>query len=150
MNEQILVVDDDALICELFKAMLQRAGFRPRSVLSGRQAFQELEKAPVDLLLLDIMMADSDGITVLRQIRENPSYANLPIIILTALSEPVNKVRALELGAKRVLLKPIDLNVLVDEVTKVLHEAQAQANPVTLKPLSDQIDERVVPPSEPA
>ncbi|HVO43773.1 MAG TPA: response regulator [Aggregatilineales bacterium] len=128
MNERILIVDDDLLICELFRMMLGRAGYQIRTALSGRQTFDELEKSPVDLILLDVMMADSSGIEVLRQLRADARYVRTPIIIVTAMTESSNRRRSVELGANSVLFKPVDPEQLVSEVFKVL-DARHQDHP---------------------
>jgi DNA-binding response OmpR family regulator len=125
MVERVLIVDDDSLICELFKMMLSRVGFQTRAVLSGRQAFQELEKTPADIILLDIMMAETDGIEVLRRLRADTRYARVPVIILTAMTESSNRRRSLELGANSILIKPVDPDQLINEVRKVLDADRA-------------------------
>ena len=101
--DTILVCDDDAAIVDILCRYMEDAGYRLLRAYTGRQALQILEEEEVDLLLLDIMMPELDGITATRLIRER---WNLPIIMISAKSEPQDKVMGLNNGADDYITKP--------------------------------------------
>ncbi|HEX2622286.1 MAG TPA: response regulator, partial [Phototrophicaceae bacterium] len=106
----ILAVDDEPANL----ALLERAlcpNYRVIGVSNGYRALELLALAPFDLVLLDIMMADMDGIQTLERIRSNPETADLPVIIISALVDTCSLTRALEKGANDYLTKPIDIEV---------------------------------------
>ena len=95
-NEKILVVDDDANICELLRLYLEKEGFEVVMAHDGEEAVAKFESEKPSLILLDIMMPKLDGWQVCRQIRQK---SDCPIIMLTAKGETFDKVLGLELGA---------------------------------------------------
>jgi DNA-binding response OmpR family regulator len=102
-REQILVVDDDPLVVRLLRLHLDRAGYRVRSGATGQQAIDDSVEELPDLVILDVMLPDLDGYEVCRQLRE---FSLVPVILLTAKGEQVDKLRGFELGADDYLTKP--------------------------------------------
>ncbi len=114
---RIMIVDDDANICELVRLYLEKEGYETVICLDGQKALEEFEKNKADLAVLDIMMPKVDGITVCREIRKS---SDMPVIMLTAKGETFDKVLGLELGADDYIVKPFEGKELVARVKAVL------------------------------
>ena len=99
----ILIVDDEAAIAMLVRRILTEVGYRCQAVTDSRAAANLLEKNRYDLVLLDVMMPDMDGIAMCRRIRERYQY---PVIMLTAKGEELDKINGLSLGADDYVTKP--------------------------------------------
>jgi DNA-binding response OmpR family regulator len=124
MRERILVVDDDPDILQFVRVNLELEGFTADTAGGGRAALEEAKARPPDLVLLDVMMPEMDGLTVLRRLRQMPVTANVPVIILTAKALSEDKIRGLDLGADDYITKPFDVEELVARVRTVLRRAQ--------------------------
>jgi len=116
MSERILIVDDDPLLCSLLKMALEREGYETHSVYSGQAALNYLTKQKVDLILLDIMMADLNGFDVLRQLQDDPDSREIPVIFLTARVDAISQKTGMDIGAVEYLTKPITPDALVERV----------------------------------
>ncbi|MDR3514997.1 MAG: response regulator [Azospirillaceae bacterium] len=113
----ILVVDDTEFNRSLIAAMLRRAGFtRIHHATDGVDALQQIAESPPDLVILDIMMPGINGFEVCRRLRGNPAYADLPVLVQTALSDSEDRNRAFAEGTTDLITKPIDRNELVARV----------------------------------
>ena len=117
---KVLVVDDDANICELLRLYLEKDGYEPLLANDGEAALKAFESGHPDLILLDIMMPRLDGWQVCREIRKTSS---VPIIMLTAKGETFDKVLGLELGADDYVVKPFDAKEVMARVKAVLRRA---------------------------
>lgn len=120
MAERILIVDDDPLMCNLLTLTLHREGYETDAVYSGQDALDYLSGRNVDLILLDIMMADLNGIEVLRTLQTDPATATIPVIVLTARVDAITQQTGLDAGAVEYLTKPIAPDDLVERVRGVL------------------------------
>lgn len=112
--QQVLIVDDEKEIRDMLVKCLQREGIKGISCENGKQALECLKKEEIDLVLLDIMMADLDGFEVLRQIREKNK--EIPVIFLSARQEEYDKVLGLGLGADDYVTKPFSPGELMARV----------------------------------
>jgi CheY-like chemotaxis protein len=101
-----LIVDDDADTCAILSGFLQ-SEFEVLTVHSAHQCLQTLKRNPVDLVLLDLLMPETDGLATLREIRANPTFANTPVVVLTAWDDANALAEAKRLGAKECLIKPV-------------------------------------------
>jgi adenylate cyclase len=101
----ILVVDDDEENRELFARRLSREGHRVRMAAGGREAIELLYSEPVDLVLLDVMMPDLDGPSVLERLKRDPERRHIPVLMISALDETASVVRSIELGAEKKRLR---------------------------------------------
>ena len=101
----VLVVDDTPDCREPLARFLRLAGYNATAVAGGVEALAHLHDHPTDLILLDLMMPEMDGITFLRILRENETWRDIPVIVVTALSDGPLLRKASDLGAKRSLLK---------------------------------------------
>jgi two-component system phosphate regulon response regulator PhoB len=133
MARCILVVDDEPDLLELVRFNLDRAGFRVETAASGEEGLARLRRSTPDLLVLDLMLPDIPGEEVCRRVRANPSLAGLPVIMLTAKSEEVDRVVGFELGADDYVTKPFSPRELVLRVKALLrrsYEAAASSAPL--------------------
>jgi DNA-binding response OmpR family regulator len=122
MTEQsILIVDDEAPIREVVTLYLQRAGFTVRQAADGRAALRELTAALPDLIILDVMLPEVDGLEITRRLRREGAT---PIILLTARREEADRIEGLELGADDYVVKPFSPQELVSRVRAVLRRVQ--------------------------
>jgi DNA-binding response OmpR family regulator len=120
---RILVVEDDRDIGELVCRYLEKAGFSAELVVSGREGLASIAAAPPDLLVLDLMLPQVDGLEVCRAVRANEKTAAIPIIMLTARAEESERIVGLEIGADDYIAKPFSPNELVARVRALLRRA---------------------------
>lgn len=121
--QKILVVDDEAKLVHLVQAYLQDAGYKVVAAYNGAQALQQFELESPDLIVLDLMMPEIDGLEVARRIR---TQSGVPIIMLTARVEETDRVVGLELGADDYVVKPFSPRELVSRVRAVLRRGNHQ------------------------
>ena len=123
---KIMVVDDEPHIIELTKLYLEREGYQVEGVATGQDALLKLNSINPDLIILDLMLPDIDGFEVCRQIR---AKSQVPILMLTARKEDVDKIVGLELGADDYATKPFNPRELVARVKAILRRYQAGLKP---------------------
>lgn len=116
----IYVVDDEANIRRLAKLALTDNGMQVETFSDGKQLFQALQRQKPDCILVDWMMPEMDGLQVIRLLREDNANQNIPVIMLTAKSEEMDKVLGLELGADDFLTKPFGVRELPARVRALL------------------------------
>ena len=119
-QERICIVEDDAHIRELLGFNLETAGYKVSAYESGEDALIEAMKQPPDLMLLDLMLPGIDGMEICRRLRESTATRNLPIIMLTAKGEEVDRVLGLELGADDYVVKPFSVREVLARIKAVL------------------------------
>jgi DNA-binding response OmpR family regulator len=132
---RILIVEDDPDIAELVARFLDKAGFITERANSGREALQSITGRPPDLVVLDLMLPQIDGLEVCRMIRSHESTDAIPIIMLTARAEESERIVGLELGADDYLAKPFSPNELVARVRALLRRAQRGADAAAPSPV---------------
>ena len=118
---QILVVDDEASIRELLSFNLKKNGYSVETAADGREALAKA--AGMDLVLLDIMLPAVDGLEVCRRLKADPQTSGIPIIMLTAKAEEIDRVLGLELGADDYVVKPFSMRELLARVKAVLRRS---------------------------
>src|SRR5512144_485980 len=116
MTARILVVDDVMANVKLMEARLSAEYFDVVTALSGQEALTICERAECDIVLLDIMMPDLDGFEVCRRLKSNPATHHIPVVMVTALDQPSDRVKGLEAGADDFLTKPVTDVALVSRV----------------------------------
>ena len=119
-RERILIVEDDKHISKLVKYNLEKAGFDCVVTIAGEEALEILDRETVDLIILDIMLPKMDGLEACKRIKEDSELAPIPIIMLTAKGEEVDKVVGFELGADDYVVKPFSPRELVLRVKAIL------------------------------
>ncbi len=128
-GETILVVDDEANIVELARMYLEQEGFRVQSAKDGAKALDMIARQPPALMVLDLMLPEVDGWEVCRSVRTGSTAPDLPIIMLTARDDDVDKIVGLELGADDYVTKPFNPRELVARVKAILRRTQRAARP---------------------
>jgi DNA-binding response OmpR family regulator len=114
--KKILIVEDEKDILQLVKLYLEKAGFRAVTATTGMEALKQVKTERPDLVILDLMLPELDGLEVCKKIRLTPESAMLPIIMLTAKAEESDTVIGLELGADDYVTKPFSPKALVARV----------------------------------
>lgn len=122
----ILAVDDIATNIMLLKAVLSRAKYKIATASGGVEALEKVAQEIPDLILLDVMMPDLDGHEVLKQLKANPAYQDIPVIFLTALHNPEDIVKGFKLGASDYVSKPFNHEELLTRVAHHIFLAAAQ------------------------
>jgi DNA-binding response OmpR family regulator len=131
MSQRILVVDDDHQIVRLVQSYLQQSGFTVLTAFDGEEALHAIRREKPDLVVLDLMLPKRDGLDVTRIVRSDEALAAIPILMLTARVEDVDKLIGLELGADDYLTKPFNPSEVVARVKAILRRSSG-----TLKPPS--------------
>jgi len=121
MEKKILVVDDEPSIVTLVKFNLEKSGFAVETASDGRQAVSLSEEHPFDLIVLDIMLPELDGIEVLKELRKK--QIDVPVILLTAKDEELDKIIGLELGADDYMTKPFSPRELTARIKAILRRS---------------------------
>ena len=120
MPTQVLIVEDEPEIAELIEFHLSREGLNCSIIHSGRAALDAIQRNPPNLIVLDRMLPDVDGIDVCRKLKSEPSTRNIPIIMVTAKGEDADVISGIEVGAEDYVVKPFSPKVLVARVTSIL------------------------------
>jgi two-component system phosphate regulon response regulator PhoB len=124
-GEQVLVVEDEQDILELLRVHLEEPGFQVKGAQSGIQALEALRKTTPDLLILDLMLPDLSGTEILRVIREEQKTRALPVLIVTARTDEVDRVVGFELGADDYITKPFSPREVALRVRAVLRRVHS-------------------------
>jgi len=119
-NVKILIVDDEPDAVELVAYNLKQAGFQVVTAADGASALDKVHKHQPDLIVLDVMMPELDGLEVCKLLRKDPATAGIPILMLTAKAAEVDRILGLELGADDYVTKPFSPRELVLRVRKLL------------------------------
>ena len=127
--KKILIVEDEKDILELVKLYLEKEGFRTATAVTGLQGLKQVKAEHPDLIVLDLMFAEIDGLEVCKLIRADPQTAMTPILMLTAKAEESDQVIGLELGADDYVTKPFSPKALVARVKALFRRLErAQEN----------------------
>ena len=126
-RRRILVVEDEEDIRDLLYYNLSREGFRVSVAEDGVQALEKIRQEPPDLLLLDLMLPGLDGLELTRRLRREARTAHMPVVMLTAKKEDVDRIVGLELGADDYVTKPFNLRELVLRIRAVLRRSEERA-----------------------
>ena len=128
MLAKILVIDDEKDIVSLLRYHLEKAGFQCFEGMDGAIALRLIREHHPDLLILDLMLPGMDGLEICRQLRQDAATARLPILMLTAKAEEVDRVVGLEVGADDYVVKPFSPRELVARVRAILRRAHEPAD----------------------
>lgn len=119
-KEHILAVDDEEDILELVRFNLEREGYQVSCAASGGNTIKSVHQGAPDLIVLDLMLPDMDGLEITKLLKSDPKTKNIPIIMLTAKGEEADVVTGLELGADDYITKPFSPRILTARIRAVL------------------------------
>jgi len=126
MSGRVLIVEDEPDIRDLLAFHLEREGYHVTRSKTGADALRQVRARPPDLILLDLMLPELGGLDVCRRLRQDPRTASVPIVMLTARGEEVDRILGLELGADDYIVKPFSPKEVVARVRAVLRRAGAR------------------------
>jgi len=130
MTQTLLIADDDMELCELLREYLVQEGFEVRLAFDGEQALAESRRPGLDAMVLDIMMPRMNGIDVLRNLRKE---SELPVIMLTARGDDLDRIIGLELGADDYLAKPANPRELLARIRAILRRSNTHSTAAVLE-----------------
>ena len=119
----IYCVEDDKSIREIEMYTLQSTGFETKGFEDGHSFFEELKEKKLDLILLDVMLPDEDGISILTKLKKNPDTNDIPVIIASAKGEEYDKIKGLDTGADDYLAKPFGMMEMISRIKAVLRRS---------------------------
>ena len=131
-TDSILIVDDDPEIRRLLVDYLARNGFDAIAARDGREMWQMLDRHAVALIVLDLMLPDTDGLTLCRDLRAKSSNPGIPVLMLTARGEETDRIIGIEMGADDYLVKPFNPRELLARIKTILRRTRAL--PPNLRP----------------
>lgn len=123
-RQKVLIVDDEMDALVALKVALETEGYNVVEAKDGYEAIEKVHSEIPDLILLDLMIPGIDGFEVCRQLRSDPTYSHIPVIMLTARGEIDDKVEGIELGADDYVTKPFNLKELKARIKMVLRRNQ--------------------------
>jgi DNA-binding response OmpR family regulator len=121
---RILAVDDDPDALFILDRLLCRQGYRVFTANGGRAALETVEREPVDVIVLDVMMPDLDGLQVAAALRQSEGTRGIPIILLTASAHTETRLAAMALGVSEFVTKPLNARDLLTRIRAQLHQRQ--------------------------
>ena len=127
MGHRITIIEDEKDIVDLVRYNFRKEGFEVTSFLRGKEGLEALRRSPPELVLLDIMLPDLDGMELCKQLRADDRLKHLPVIFLTAKGEEIDRVLGLEIGADDYVVKPFSPRELVARVKAVLRRQERPA-----------------------
>jgi len=119
-DQTILIVDDSPLVLKSLEKTLRKVGYKTDTASAGKEALEKLRENPPDLLILDVHMPRMSGYEVLRKMRDDPATINIPVIMLTAMSDIENRIEAFAGGADDYVLKPYNSTELLTRINNLL------------------------------
>ena len=125
----ILIVEDEEKIARFMSSRLELAGYDVASEADGRAALERASKRPPDLVILDLRLRDISGYDVCRELRRLHRPWDVAVLVVSALDQPIDKLRGFAYGADAYLAKPFDLTELLDTVARLLAQQRAGAEP---------------------
>jgi DNA-binding response OmpR family regulator len=150
MNQQLLMIEDDARLADMVSTYLGQSGYNVAHAGDAQTGLAHLQAQPIDLVILDLMLPDMDGLEVCRRIRALPGdLARTPVLMLTAKGDPMDRIIGLEMGADDYLPKPFEPRELLARIRAVLrrqgeHTATTTVNQLRFGSLEIDRDARTV------
>lgn len=145
VKPRVLIADDQTELLMLLEQMIQAAGFDVSTATDGVEALRSVFELPPDIIVLDYSMPRKDGLEVAQDLKNNPLFAHIPIIICTAYSEKQTKLKGLSMGIDDYLIKPVDTDELIARIRMILkrNKLVLDTNPLSKLPGNPSIQARV-------
>lgn len=142
---KVVLADDETELLYLMKEMMEKSGFEVFAAADGQEAMEQIHRENPDIAVLDYNMPIKDGLTLAQELKEDPLFAHLPIIVLTAISEKQSKMRGLNLGIDDYLIKPVDTDELIARIRMTLKRTKLvlDTNPLSRLPGNPSIVTRI-------
>lgn len=121
----VLIIEDEVDILHFISRVLELEGYQVLQASDGKTGMAAIKENPVALVLLDLRLPGPDGWTVLREIKRNPDFAEIPVVVLTAIAESTQRKRTLRMGAARYLIKPLSAHILSRTITSLLRQKRS-------------------------
>jgi DNA-binding response OmpR family regulator len=125
MATKVLIVDDELETTQLLSMILKMSGFETLTALTSRRALQMVKEERPTVVLLDIMLPQMDGLEICRVLRANPETENVAVVMITASGDPGIEAEGMQAGADRVLLKPVGMETLANELRQAIQARDA-------------------------
>jgi DNA-binding response OmpR family regulator len=138
-----MVVDDEPAIVTIHHIMLEQQGFIVRHSYSGPELFASLEEQKPDLIILDVMMPEMDGLEVLRRLKAAPETSSIPVILLTALDEYEDSLTGYKMGADYYIAKPFTKTQMMTAIDHLLNEGRRHYVECLYKGQNSNVQEKV-------
>ncbi|MDW8344074.1 MAG: response regulator [Verrucomicrobiae bacterium] len=139
MSETLLIVDDEQDVVDLLVYNLQRAGYKTATARDGITALEKARDLMPSLIVLDLMLPGMDGTEVCKRLRADPKTARIPIVMLTAKAEEVDRIVGLELGADDYVTKPFSPRELALRIKSILRRAKGDTEPTEILKAGDLV-----------
>ena len=136
-QQKILIVEDDKNISKLIRYNLEKAGFVCETTITGEDALDILDEQAIDLIILDIMLPKMDGLETCKQIKKDKKLAAIPVVMLTAKGEEVDRIVGFELGADDYVVKPFSPRELVLRIKAILGRGKPREIPQDILEIDD-------------
>jgi DNA-binding response OmpR family regulator len=117
----VLIIEDEADMQNFVSRVLELEGYRVFKASDGKEGMEIISENPVALVVLDLRLPGPDGWSVLREIKGNPKFSQIPVVVLTAIAESVQRRRTLRMGAAKYLVKPLSAHSLSKNIASILH-----------------------------
>ena len=127
MPKTVLIVDDSQIVLDINKFVIASAGYKVYTALGGLEALEIMGQNPIDLATVDINMPGMDGYTLIKKIRADKAFGEIPIIIVTTESEARDKEKGFEAGANIYLIKPIQPDEMIAQIKLLIGGAEASS-----------------------
>jgi len=144
-SPKIVIADDEPEILSLMQEALKMEGYIVRAAPNGEEALTLVHESSPDIVILDLMMPIKDGLTVCKELKSDPAYRHLPVVLLSATAARGDRIAGLDLGADDFLTKPIDIVELLARIRMILRRTREglDANPLTKLPGNVSIQKRI-------
>lgn len=129
----IYIVEDDTNIREIESFALKNSGYQIQDFPNAKEFYRAVKEKKPDLVLLDIMLPDEDGMEILQKLRKNPETKRLPVIMVTAKATELDRVKGLDLGADDYIIKPFGVMELISRVKALLRRSMGEVQEKILK-----------------
>jgi len=121
-TKTVLIIEDEADILNFTARVLELEGYKVFKASDGKTGMEMIREHPVALVLLDLRLPGPDGWSILREIKRDPVFTKIPVVVLTAIAESTQRKKTLRMGAARYLIKPLSAHSLSQTITEILHK----------------------------